>query len=280
MDRYRRQPLRFTSWLSPGLPRGMFETIAVAVADRLGCDYELSEVEHCSGPMHPAEDRFAAGTTDVGFVCATSYLWLSGPEARSVELVPLAAVFDDPRAAKRPVYFSDVVVAADSPIESFADLAGNRVGFNDESSLSGFMSLLARLAEDGYRTDRFGEFRAVGSHRAALAGIASGEIDAASIDANARRAWIREDPTRERLIRVVETLGPHPVQPIVVAASAGSGVVEAIVQLLRSPALVASLAPFGVEGFAPVTHADYTPVTDRIALAAKAIAAPRSDIGR
>ncbi len=271
MDRDPGAPLHVTTWLSPGLPRGLFEAIGEAVARRLGRRHELDSIEDSSGPTNPAEDRFAAGTTDLGFVCATSYLWLAGDAVRSVELVPLAPVFDDPRADGMPVYFSDVVVAADNPIRSFADLAGRRVGFNDESSLSGYVSLLARLADDGHRTDRFGEFRVVGSHVAALASITGGDLDAAAVDANALRAWVRADPDRARLVRSIETLGPHPVQPIVVRASADNGaLVDAAVAALSSPALVNSLRAFGVVGFAPVTHRDYETLRKRVAFAANA----------
>ena len=274
MDRDLRDPLRFTTWLAPGLPLGFFETIAAAVATSLDREFDLSVVEDSSGPMRPADDRFAAATTDIGFVCATSYLWLSGGEVGSVVLVPLAPVFDDPRADGRPVYFSDVVVAADGPIGSFADLAGKRVGFNDDSSLSGYISLLARLGDDGHRTDRFADFRAVGSHRSALTHIASGEIDAAAVDANALRAWIREDPGRARLVRSIEALGPFPVQPIVVRASAHAALVDGVAEQLRSPALLAAVERFGVDGFAPIDHGYYLAVNDRIALAATAIATP------
>ncbi|MGI9617022.1 MAG: phosphate/phosphite/phosphonate ABC transporter substrate-binding protein [Acidimicrobiales bacterium] len=274
MLRDHRDPLRFTTWLVPGLPLGFFETIAEAVATRLGSDFDLSVAEGSSGPMDTADDRFAQATTDIGFVCSTSYLWLSAADVRSVSLVPLAPVFDDPRAEGRPVYFSDVVVAADGPISSFADLAGKRVGFNDDSSLSGYISLLARLGDDGHRTDRFADFRAVGSHRTALALIANGEIDAAAVDANALRAWIREDPERAPLVRSVEVLGPYPVQPIVVRASDDAGLVDVVAEQLRSPALLAAVKRFGVDGFAPVDHDYYSAVNDRIALAATAIAAP------
>ena len=266
----RRVSLQFTTWLSPGLPVGLFETIATVVGEALGSTYDLSVEEGSSGPMDPDHDRFAAGTTDIGFVCATSYLWLAGNGRRSVDLVPVAPVYDDPRASGRPVYFSDLVVAAAGPIESFADLRGRRVGYNDESSLSGYVSMLARLADDGHRTDRFAEFQAMGSHRAALTGIAAGEIDAAAIDANALRAWYRERPGRERLVRSIETIGPHPVQPIVVRSTAEPGLVDAIADVLREPSTTEALAPFGIEAFAPVHHDDYLAVNDRITLASTA----------
>jgi phosphonate transport system substrate-binding protein len=252
-----RARMRFTTWLAPGLPEGLFDTIAAHVSRGLGCDYELSVESRSSGPISAADDRFAAGLTDVGFVCLPSYLWLTAQPQPSVALVPLAPVHDDPRTGGQPTYVSDLVVRADAAIETFADLEGARVGFNERASLSGFVSLVARLRDDGLDVDFFGELRQVGSHRRVLELIEAGELDAAAIDANVWRGWCRERPDRGRALRSVDVLGPFPVQPLVVRADLGADVVAAVAAQLESPALAAALRSFGVVGFGPIAHADY-----------------------
>ena len=162
-------PLHFTTWLSPGLPIELFEVIADHVAGGLERRHDVTVESKMSGPLAPEDDRFANGTTDIGFICPPSYLWLTDGPTPSVELVPLAPVHDDDRNGGRPAYVSDVVVRADADIGSFADLADRRVGYNERASLSGFVSLLSRLDGAGHDVGFFGEFRQVGSHQRALA---------------------------------------------------------------------------------------------------------------
>ncbi len=257
-------PLRFTTWLAPGLPLGLFEVIAATVSAGLGREYELSTEPKISGPMSTADDRFATGQTDVGFICPPSYLWLTDGPRPGVSLVPLAPIYDDPRNGGRPAYLSDIVVRADDPADGFADLAGRRVGFNERASLSGFVSLLAKLDQEGLDVDYFGELRQVGSHRRALELIEAGEIDAAAIDANVLTTWRSERSDGGSIVRSIDVLGPYPVQPVVVRAGAGQELVDAVADQLASPALADAVRPFGVLGFGPVTAEDYEALRTRV----------------
>lgn len=250
-------PLHFTTWLSPGLPLELFEVIADHVAGGLGRRHEVSVESKMSGPLAPEDDRFANGTTDIGFICPPSYLWLTDGPSPSVELVPLAPIHDDDRNGGRPAYVSDVVVRADADIESFPGLAGRRVGYNERASLSGFVSLLSRLDRDGHDVGFFAELRQVGSHQRALALIESGEIDAAAIDANVLRAWRANRSDGGRAVRSVDVLGPFPVQPVVVRSGAEPGLAAAVAGQLARPELTADIERLGITGFGPVTHDDY-----------------------
>lgn len=253
MTRASNSTVRFTTWLAPGLPIGLFETVSAAVAAELGRPHELTVKPKMSGPMTPEDDRFALGLTDVGFVCPPSYLWLTAGDRAGVELVPLAPIYDDPRNGGRPEYVSDIMVRADADIDGFDDLAGRLVGFNERASLSGFVCLLAALVERGLDLDHFGELRQVGSHRRALDLIERGQIDAAAIDANVLAAWRRERPDGGAVLRSIEVLGPHPVQPVVVRAGADPDLLPTVTSVLARPELVESVRPFGVVGFGPVT---------------------------
>ncbi len=257
--------LRFTTWLTPGLPLGLFETVAAHVAGGLGRPHELSIESKMSGPVAAADDRFAQSLTDVGFICPPAYLWLTRRTPPSVALVPLAPIYDDPRNGGRPAYVSDVIVRADAGIERFSDLRGRRVGYNERASLSGFVSLLAKLDDERVGVDFFGELRQVGSHRRALELIEAGQLDAAAIDANVLAAWSGERADGGELMRSIDVLGPYPVQPIVVRAEMADLVPE-IVEQLTQPQLASALVPFGVCGFGRVDHDDYArlaPLVDR-----------------
>src|SRR5262249_3171109 len=129
--------LRFVTYLAPSLPVALFEHVARLVGERLGVATSVVADLRSSGPT-PGDDPVATNTFDVGFGCARPFLWLRERRPPSVELVEAAFVFDDPRAAGAPVYFSDVIVAAGSRARTFADLRGGVWAYNDVCSLSGF----------------------------------------------------------------------------------------------------------------------------------------------
>src|SRR5262249_44571445 len=150
----------------------------------------------------------------------------------SVELVEAAPVFDDPRCAGRPVYFAEVIVPRGSSARSLAELRGARWVYNDPCSLSGYFSVLARVAELGLEPEHFASATALGSHHAPLAAIARGAADVAAIDSNT--LLLARSRGLAGRVRVLESLGPYPVQPVVVRAGLDREVRRAL-----APALLA-----------------------------------------
>ena len=135
------EELRFLSYLSPGIPRAFFEAVVEHVRQALGQRASLAVEPRVSGPMRGAEDPFSRGEADVGFMCAPSLFWLLDSADPPVGLLPAAPVFRDDRAPGEPVYFSELVVRADSPAESFLDLRGRSWAYNDPCSLSGYYNM-------------------------------------------------------------------------------------------------------------------------------------------
>jgi phosphonate transport system substrate-binding protein len=105
--------------------------------------------------------------------------------------------------------------------------------------------------------DFFGEVVEAGFHERALQMVASGEIDGAAIDSHVLGVALRNAPQLVDLIRVVETLGPSPSQPVVVKSDLDSALKEQIrsrLLELRDPLMT----EFLVEGFAPAP--DYSKI--------------------
>jgi phosphonate transport system substrate-binding protein len=238
--------LRFTSWLAPSMPRGLHRTLAAGLAERLGGEVSLRFETVTSGP--DSGDPFADGDADVGWMCAPSYRRLA--DAGAIELLP-APCTSDPRTGGRPVYFSDLVVRRDDPARRFGDLSGRRWAYNDRASLSGWLALRARLP--------VGELPACrsGSHLRSLAMVARGAVDAAAVDSNVLALALARSPALAGRLRVLETWGPHPIQPLVVAtrlpAATRARLRDALLSLSADP----RLARWRVLGFAPVSEADY-----------------------
>lgn len=257
-DRRVVQRLRLVTWLAPSLPLELFEAIAAAVGEACGLGTTLASVTDLSGPA-PGTDPFSAGRADVGFVCAPTYLALRRSGA-SVELLGVSPVFDDPRASGRPIYFSDVVVSSSSPCRALYDLRGGVLAFNDSSSQSGWHCLEGRLPGGAEARSFFGELRQSGSHLRSLELVAAGEADVAAIDSNVLRLVARRSPAAAARVRILHSVGPWPIQPVVVrstlAPSVKARVRRALLCACRSPARRRALLDFGVAGFAPVGEGD------------------------
>jgi phosphonate transport system substrate-binding protein len=261
--------LRLCTYLTPSVPRSLFAYLAGYLGERLGVETALQIETRHSGPPRGEPDPFSQGEVDVGFLCAPPYIWLREREDPPVELVPFGLVFDDPRGGGRPVYFSDIVVRADHPARSFADLVGARWGFNDRESLSGYYSVLQTAVEHGAGASFLGRLRDMGSHLASLRALRRGVIDAAAIDSTVLALRWRQDHALRTELRIVHGLGPWPIQPIVIRRSLPvrfkAALVSAVGALGDTPAQRRALRRWLVSGVAPMTDADFD--VERAALA-------------
>jgi phosphonate transport system substrate-binding protein len=261
MTDYSRE-LRFVTYLSPGIPQAFFEAVVDHVRRTLGYERTSLRVEErVSGPEKGVEDPFSRGEADVGFMCAPSFLWLRELRPPPVELLGVAPVFADARASGRPVYFCDVVVRRDAPIRSFAELRGRSWAYNDRCSLSGYYSLLNKLAEMGAGESFFGRVFCSGSHLNSLEAVISGEADAAAIDSNVLSMRLGEVPGLRDSLRVIESWRSYPIQPIVVRSALSEELkVQLQDSLLRvDPRARRLFSEFDLEGFVAVANEDYSP---------------------
>jgi len=260
------EELRFVSYLSPGIPRAFFEAVVEHVRQALGQRASLSVETRVSGPMRGTDDLFSRGEADVGFMCAPSFFWLREPEDPPVELLPAAPVFRDGRAPGEPVYFSELVVRREDPARSLLDLRGRSWAYNDPCSLSGYYNLLKKLAELGEDVGFFSRTYCSGSHLRSMEMVVRGEVDAAIIDSNVLRIKLRSTPDLRERLRVIETWGPFPIQPVVLRSNLHPNLVEglraALLAIGENSPVAPALADFGLERFVPVTYGHYAAESD------------------
>jgi phosphonate transport system substrate-binding protein len=245
--------LRLLTYLAPSIPAAFFRLVADVIAAGTGVEVTLSFEQRISGPMPGDENPLAAGTADVGFMCAPSYRW----QRERLELLPVPVPADE-RACGRPVYFGDVVVRRDDAAASFVDLRGRRWAFNDRNSRSGWFCMLERIAPAD-PTEYFGAVIEAGSHLESLRLIRAGLADAAAIDSNALRFAGRNDPSLRDEVRVLDTWGPFPIQPVVMRSTLPPAVRHAVrTALLRAHESVGDeLRRFGFLRFVDASPADY-----------------------
>jgi len=254
-----RSPLRAITYLAPSHPLELFEILCGVISEATDREVQLAVEKRHSGPMHTDHDPFATDEVDIGFLCSPSYLYLRSRPDPSVALVHAGLVFDDPRNEGQPVYHSDVVVRDGHVATSFADLEGRVWGYNDTCSLSGYFSTCQKLRELG-RASYFERQIQTGSHLRSLEAIVQRDIDAAAIDSNVLQRFFVENPQMKRQLRVLESWGPFPIQPIVLRsafADLAAPIARALVAVERDTERARALRELGVVGLQPTSLADY-----------------------
>lgn len=253
--------LRALTYLAPGIPLELFQIVTEHLGRALECEITLETEERVSGPMHGVADPFADGHADIGFLCSPSYLYLRSQPRPSVELVPAGFVFRDERGGGEAVYFSDLVVRADHAALRFSDLAGSVWGYNDDCSLSGYFAALQNLSEIGCAGPFFGQRVCTGSHDASIDAILRGAIDSAAIDSTVLARLGRESPELLEQLRIVDSWGPFPVQPIVVRSDLGAAragaIADALLDLNWASCRDSRLHDLGLDRFVPIGDEAY-----------------------
>lgn len=248
--------MRFVSYMSPGFPESLFELLAREMGAELHFETETS------GP--PAnDDPFRDHRFDLGWICSTSFVDLAlRDHAPSVQLAGVAWVPDDPDSNGRPVYFGDLVVSPGSAATSLADLGGLRIGCNDVVSLSGHYALRIAIDDLG-RDEDFAELVFTGGHHKSLDALLAGEVDACVVDSVVRIGRGRNDPAVSEL-KVIERLGPWPVQPLVARHDLEPELVAEVRRALlaanENPEIVAALRDAALTRLVAVDHTHYVPV--------------------
>jgi phosphonate transport system substrate-binding protein len=244
------KPLRFITFLAPNL-FGVYAFITRYVGAQLGLATELV--------VGSAYAEMAA-RADVGFICGLPYVELK--DRHGLDLEPLAApVLSGPRYGGQPVYFSDVIVRCESPFQTFADLRGRSWAYNEPLSHSGYGITRYRLVQLGEINGYFSRVVEAGWHERAIRLVCSGEVDASAIDSQVLTVALRDQPELAGRLRVIDALGPSPIQPIVAGPRLPVGLKAelraVLLQMGDDPVARERLAHGFVERLAAVTDATY-----------------------
>jgi phosphonate transport system substrate-binding protein len=168
-------------------------------------------------------------------------------------------------------YHSIVIVRADSPYRSIADLKGKVFLFADPNSTSGYAFPAYFLAKEGFDpATHFANTVFSGGHENSVLSIARGQYDAAATH------WTNEDhgmvQTLERkglfakgAVRIIWTSPLIPASPFCVRANLPQALQDAVAEAMvtmkdRAPATWQALTEGKVRGFVPARHEDYRDV--------------------
>ena len=196
----------------------------------------------------------AEGQVDVAFVCTSAYL--EGSQAFGMEL--LAA----PQVGGETVYYSLLLVPADSPAQSMADLKNGVFAFTDPMSLSGRVYPTMLVRQLGYDPQTFfSRIFFTYNHDEAIRAVASGLADGAAVDSLVYEFAVQRDPQLQKKVRVIHRSPPFGIPPVVVSPLVDENLKRELQKVLLDMALdrqgQQALAEIGVERFVQIEPAAY-----------------------
>lgn len=224
---------------------------------RLGTDVQLFVASNYSGVVA----ALVAGNLDVAYLGGLTYA-----QAREqADLVPLVTEIDQETGTEK--YLSAIVTRKDAGVDSIKDLAGKDFAFGDPGSTSGSLYPRIMLTRAGVtcssttleRCPPLGKVVFTGGHDAALAALASGQVDAAGVENRIFTRLAKDgtiDASKLKTIQTTEVQG----YPWVAVASLDSKVradLTAAFEAISDPALLDLLR---AKSYTAVTAADYDEV--------------------
>jgi ABC-type phosphate/phosphonate transport system substrate-binding protein len=255
--------LRLITYLHPGIPLELFQVYQRYIETVLGCGSYLIVESRWSAPPTGVEDPFTADDVDIAFMCSTGYVRMLSERNQFMELLPVAPLYDHPKADRRPVYFSEVIIRKEKAdiYKDLMDLRGHRWATNDIESLSGHLSVLSEVKKLGFNASFFGHILHAESHVDSINLVLNNIADMAAIDSNTLQLHFKEHPEDENELHTLTTLGPWPIQPIIVNARLSADVKSKIANALRHvmdhPEYGVQFEKFGVKGFEEVDSSFY-----------------------
>ena len=254
------RPLRFATFLAPSV-FPVYAAICEYVGRGLGVPTEL-----VAGRSF---DQFERGEIDVGFICGLPYVQLTRQSPAPVHLLA-APILQGTRYGGRPIYFSDVIVRGDSPYYSFADLRGCTWSYNDPDSQSGYGITRYTLAAMRETRGYFGKVVEAGFHQESIRLVCEGQVDASAIDSQVLALAMRDDPRLHDRLRIIHSLGPSTIQPVVAARHLPEDLRAQMSRLLcemsGDPLIRERLAEGLFERFVAVRDSDYDDIRQMLRL--------------
>jgi phosphonate transport system substrate-binding protein len=253
--------IHFATFLSPVLYK-TYAYIADYVGKYIGCSTTLKTGQ--------ALEEFANEGADVGFLCGLQYVHMKNRPVCPVELL-VAPVLQGQRYQHRPIYYSDVIVQSESLYTCFDDLQGCTWAYNECVSHSGYNLVCYNLLKRDKMPHYFGKTIATGSHLQSLQAVLDGKADGAPIDSHLLDVLQQERPEIAARIRIVDSLGPSTIPPLVISTRLGENMKQliqtALLSMHKDPYAAKELHKGRIECFVPVQNGDYDDIRTMFALA-------------
>lgn len=260
-------------------------TYRARLSEAIGLPVKLYESSDYNGVIQ----ALSSGQVDLAQMAGGGYANVDA------QIGPLAAPILTLRQAEGGAgYYSAIVVRADSPIRTLADMKGRSLGYVDFNSTSGYLVPRARLREEGVDPDTyFGKTSFAGGHTQAVMALANGQFDAAILQASggdpvhgfsrgALHTMARRKLVDLKDFRIIWTAGPIPSEAFVVRTDRPQPLIDTVRGAMGAlpydePDLWVDIGQLDGSAYTSVTREHYK---DVIALRAADIAQRRGQGGR
>ncbi len=214
--------LVFATYLAPCL-QPVYEFVARRVGEKLRRPTRLIVGE--------SFEQVRTAKVDFAFLCGLPYVRLKRENPAAVEAIA-APIVQGERYDKRPVYFSDVIVPANSHAAAFGDLRRRSWAYNEPDSHSGYLITLSTLVEMAETQAFFARWQMTGFHEESIRKVAAGEVEGSAVDSHVLGVEMRDHPELADRIRVICTLGPSTIQPLVATAAVSASLRQDVTEIV------------------------------------------------
>jgi phosphonate transport system substrate-binding protein len=251
------EPLRIAvaALLSPEGNIDSYASLADYLGTRFGRPVELVQRRTYA----EVNELIARGDVDLAFVCTSAYV--AGHSRSEMELLVVPEINDE------SVYYSTIIVPADSSAADFTDLRDTVFAFTDPMSHTGRVYPTSLLLQMGETPGTF--FSSVFftySHDRAIEAVADRVADGAAIDSLVLEYALRSDPTLADRIKIVHRSPAFGIPPVVVPAGLSPTLRMRIEDLLlgleTNPDGQSILARLGIDRFIQGEDSSYDSVRD------------------
>jgi len=202
-------------------------------------------------------DLIRAGGVTLAIVCTNAYL--EGQEDFGLEALVV------PQIHGQTVYYSYLIVPADSPARSLADLRGKTFAFSDPLSNSGRLVPVYYLQQMGETPETFfSRTIFTYSHDNSVRAVMEKLVDGAAVDSLVYEFMAEHEPEVRAKTRILVRWGPYGINPIVVHPQLDAALKERLRTLFltmhEDPEGRQVLRTLGIERFLPPDVTNYETV--------------------
>ncbi len=235
---------------SPQATLDMYHALRDYLGRRLGRPAEMIQGKTYTEVNH----LIRAGEASLAIVCTNAYL--EGQEDFGMEALAV------PQIGGETVYYSYLIVPADSPANSLPDLRDQTFAFSDPLSNSGRLAPVYHLQQIGETPETFFDGTIFTySHDKSVHAVMDKLVDGAAVDSLVYDFMAEQDPEVRANTRILARWGPYGISPVVVHPRLDPGLKEqlraAFLTLHESTEGQAVLAALGVDRFLPPAAASY-----------------------
>lgn len=197
----------------------------------LGMPVRLYESSDYNGVIQ----AISSGQVDVAQIAGGGYANVDAQVGDKV-----APILTTRQAEGETGYYSTLMVRADSPVKSLADMRGRTLGYVDYNSTSGYLFPRAKMREMGLEPDTFfGKTSFAGAHTQALMALANGQFEGTILEASGGNpttgftvgplyTMARKGLVKVEDFRTVWTVGPIPNVAFVVRTDRPQAMIDAV----------------------------------------------------